>query len=167
MVPVTRHTPYPFIREARDEDGWDLVGLIAACWSEYPGCIMDVDGEVPWLRAPASAFAARGGRLWVAEQCERVVASVGLIPAADPEGVELKTLYVARFARRMGLGSRLVALVEAEAKRRGARFVELWSDTRFTDAHRLYERLGYRRGGARALHDLSRTVEYHFRKELS
>lgn len=167
MVPVTRHTPYPFIREARDADGWDLVGLIAACWSEYPGCIMDVDGEVPWLRAPASAFAERGGCLWVAEQCERVVASVGLVPAADPEGVELKTLYVARFARRAGLGSRLVALVEAEARHRGAHFVELWSDTRFTDAHRLYERLGYQRGGTRALHDLSRTVEYYFRKELT
>lgn len=40
--------------------------------------------------------------------------------------------------------------------------------TRFTDAHRLYERLGYVRSpGTRELHDLSRSVEYHFAKALS
>ena len=53
------------------------------------------------------------------------------------------------------------------AESRGARFVELWSDTRFADAHRLYERLGYRKSGVtRELHDMSGSVEYHFRKEL-
>jgi hypothetical protein len=45
--------------------------------------------------------------------------------------------------------------------------MELWSDTRFLDAHRLYERLGYRRTGrTRELHDLSDTVEYEFDKPL-
>jgi hypothetical protein len=60
-----------------------------------------------------------------------------------------------------------VALVENEAERRGASFVELWSDTRFTDAHRLYRSLGYRQlPDVRELHDLSSTREYRFARTL-
>jgi putative acetyltransferase len=45
--------------------------------------------------------------------------------------------------------------------------VELWSDTRFEDAHRLYEGRGYRRGDElRELHDLSGSVEYYYRRSL-
>lgn len=154
------------IRDARDDDSWDLIGLIAACWAEYPGCILDVHAEEPWLLAPATAYAAEGGHLWVAEQDGRVVASVALKPARDGS-IALKSLYVARAARRRGLGDRLAQLVETEAHQRGARFVELWSDTRFLDAHRLYGRRGYVRGEhTRELHDISRSVEFYFRKEL-
>jgi len=57
--------------------------------------------------------------------------------------------------------------VEREARRRDAGVVELWSDTRFTDAHRLYERLGYQHTGKTPdLHDLSNTTELRFTKEL-
>lgn len=153
------------IREARDADAEGLIALIGACWAEYEGCILDVDGEVPELRAIATWFAARGGRFWVGEADGRIVASVGFVPAGS--GVELCKLYVDRSRRRAGLGSRLVGLVEAAAGERGAGFVELWSDTRFLDAHRLYERLGYvRRPGTRVLGDLSNTVEYHYCKAL-
>jgi putative acetyltransferase len=155
------------IRDARDDDSWDLIGLIAACWAEYPGCILDVHTEEPWLLAPASAYAKQGGRLWVAEMDRRVVASVALRPAAEPGGVALKSLYVARAARRRGLGGRLVTLVEEEARSREATFIELWTDTRFLDAHRLYERRGYTRGPhTRELHDLSKSVEYFYRRNI-
>jgi GNAT superfamily N-acetyltransferase len=168
-MPVsTYHAAAIHVRDARDDDSWDLVGLIAACWAEYPGCILDVHGEEPWLLAPATTYAEQGGHLWVAEMGGRVVASVALRPAAEPDRVALKSLYVARAARRRGLGQRLVALVEAEARRRGAAHVELWTDTRFADAHRLYERLGYTRGpDTRELHDLSRSVEYYYRKVVN
>ena len=156
------------IRDARDDDSWELIGLIAACWSDYAGCVLDVHGEEPWLRAPATAFTERGGHLWVAEDACRLVASVGWRPATEAGGAELKSLYVARPARRWGLGGRLVALVEEEARRQGAWFVDLWSDTRFVEAHRLYERLGYQRDPrTRALNDLSQTVEYYYRKQFS
>jgi putative acetyltransferase len=85
-----------------------------------------------------------------------------------PRSVELCKLYVAREARRRGLGGALCALVEEEARARGAKLVELWSDTRFKDAHRLYERRGYARGPeTRELHDRSGSVEYFFRLDLS
>jgi putative acetyltransferase len=45
--------------------------------------------------------------------------------------------------------------------------LELWSDTRFVDAHRLDARLGYRRlPGTRDLHDRSNSTEYHYAKSL-
>lgn len=154
--------PEPSIRPARDSDSAALIALIGGCFAEYPGCVLDVDGEEPWLRAPASAYAEMGGRLWVASVGETVVGCIGLRP-----GGVLKSLYVAGSARRRGLGSRLVGIVERAAREAGERRILLWSDTRFTDAHRLYERLGYRRTGrSRELHDLSASTEYEFCREL-
>src|SRR3712207_8651809 len=113
MTAPTRHPAAIHIRNARDDDSWDLIGLIAACWAEYPGCILDVHGEEPWLLAPATGYAEQSGRLWVAEQDGRVVASVAMRPAAEQRCVALKSLYVARSARRQGLGARLVEIGRA------------------------------------------------------
>jgi putative acetyltransferase len=153
------------IREARDADAEGLIELIGGCYADYEGCVLDVDGEVPELKAIASAAAEAGGRFWVAEMRGRIVGSVGLQPAGTT--VELKKLYVSRDARNVGLGARLCSLVEIEARDRGAVAVELWSDTRFAAAHRLYERRGYERGPkTRKLKDKSKSVEYYFRKPL-
>jgi putative acetyltransferase len=155
------------IRPARDGDADGLIALIGACFAEYPNCVLDVDGEIPELRGIATWAARLDGRFWVAEQRGIVVGSVGVTPAVEPGGVELRKLYVAASARRLGLGAHLSGLVEAEALRRRAAFVELWSDTRFLDAHRLYQRLGYAPTGAsRELRDLSDTVELQFEKKF-
>jgi putative acetyltransferase len=156
------------IRAGRDGDGEQLIALIGACFAEYPGCILDVDGEMPELRMIATSFATQRGCFWVAEHAGLLVGSVGIVPATDQRGTELRKLYVTSTMRRRGLGTALCDLVEAEARRRRAAFVDLWSDTRFVDAHRLYERRGYVRGpDTRALHDLSHTVEYYYRKRLA
>jgi putative acetyltransferase len=69
--------------------------------------------------------------------------------------------------RRSGLGAGLVGIVEAEARRQGARRIVFWSDTRFTNAHRLYGRMGYvRHPGERDLGDISSSREYFFEKAL-
>jgi putative acetyltransferase len=155
------------IRPARDEDGTQLIGLIGPIFAEYENCIFDVDGEIPELRRIASAFDEWNGCFWVAEDQPRVVGCVGLTPAQDPRGIELKKLYVAKSARRHGLGGQLEALVVREARARGAAFVDLWSDTKFETAHRFYERNGYVCDGrTRELHDRSNTVEYYFKKTL-
>ncbi len=153
------------VRAVADNDSGPLIDLITSCWADYPGCVMDVDEEEPWLRAPATAYRTWGARMWVVTLDEILVACVGLKPAG--ESAELKSLYVAAAARRRGLGERLTRLVEDEARRCGCRRLELWSDSRFTDAHRLYERLGYRRlPDTRELHDVSGTVEVHYDTSL-
>jgi len=153
-------------RDARDEDGPELIDLIGGVFAEYPGCVMDVDGELPELRVIASYFRKKGGRFWVAERSVKVIACVGLSPRPH-RGVELHKLYVRRECRRQGIGGRLCDMVESSARERGASHVELWSDTRFETAHQVYEKRGYVRGPTtRALHDKSDTVEYYYRKEL-
>lgn len=162
------------IRAPRDDDADALIELVGGCWAEYPGCVMDVDGENPHLRAIATAYERWGGRAWVVEGDGGLVASIGLTLAGGGAlakgralAGEIHMLYVAKAARRAGLAGRLLGLAEAEAMRRGVTRMELWSDTRFLDAHRFYARHGYSATGvSRELHDLSDTTEYHFTKEL-
>lgn len=155
------------IRAAKDDDYLELSEVIMSCFAEYPNCVMDVDGEMPELRGMASYSQKTGGKFWVAERDGRVIACVGVGPASSNDGVELKKLYVHRSARRTGLARRLSNLVEDEAHARNAPWIELWSDTKFQDAHAFYRALGYVGGTlTRELHDLSNTVEYYFRKEL-
>ena len=156
-----------FLRPAEDSDAESLIRVISRCFDEYPGCVTDVDGEMPDLRAIASAYRRVGGAYWVAVWQGDVVGCIGAAGAAARPGLglgtELHRLYVDPTARRRGIAQRLVAMVEAYARDQGAAFIELWSDCRFTDAHRLYERLGYRRcPGIRILGDRSNTAEYHF-----
>jgi putative acetyltransferase len=166
------------LRDVRDEDALDLVELVGSCFGEYPGCVLDVDGEMPMLRGLATYAAERGGAFWVVElppaglHPSRVVALGGFLPrsggAGSPPGaIEVHKLYVHRAARRFGLGGQLLGRVEEEGRRRGAALVDLWSDTRFTTAHAFYERRGFTRGlTTRELHDKSDTVEHYFSKKL-
>lgn len=154
------------LRDVHDDDSAALIELIATCWADYPGCVMDVDGEEPWLRAPARSYAEWQGRFWVVEIDGSVVACGGLRPKSDST-IELKSLYVAKPARRRGIAHGLVEVIEDEARSRGARGIELWSDTRFADGHAFYRKHGYvHTGRTRELHDLSNSVEYEFFKEL-
>jgi putative acetyltransferase len=154
------------IRSARDEDSEGLILLISNAFSEYPGCVLDVDVDMPELREPATAVVKESGRWWIAELDGAVVGSVAVTPEQKTV-VELKKLYVSPLARRRGLGAHLVALAESEARSREARTLFLWTDTRFEDAHRLYDRLGFIRApGTRALNDGSNTIEYHYAKDL-
>ena len=164
---VEMRKPLPVVRAVHDDDSAELIELIGVSWAEYPGCVLAVDREEPWLRAPAAHYAANGGRMWVAELGGAVVGCVALRPSDTDDVAELKNLYVAAVARRHGLGEVLTSLVEDESAQRGLGALELWTDTRFADAHRFYERLGYSRlPGTRELHDLSQTVEYSYVKKF-
>jgi putative acetyltransferase len=155
------------LRFARDDDAAAIIALISAVWSEYPGKTLVAAADMPELLRPASAYGACDGRFWVIEAKGRIVGTVALQPSAEAGVVELQKLYVARDMRCGGLGGFLCHLVEREARRRGARAVELWSDIKLLDAHRRYERLGYTRGEAlKTYNDTSGTVRYYYRKLL-
>jgi predicted GNAT family N-acyltransferase len=150
----------PGLRPVSDDDAAALEVLIGEVWAEYPSIVFDVDGEEPWLRAPATSYAG-GGELWVvpAPDSGGLLACAGWRP--HPEGAELKSLYVAAGCRRQGWGSRFVHFIERRVGGRAR--LRAWSDTRFADSHQMYGRLGYRRTGAtRELHDRSQTIEIEF-----
>jgi putative acetyltransferase len=151
------------LRPARDDDAQDLFGLLALCFAEYPGCYVDPHEDLADLRAPGRM----SGAFWVVEDARGRVAACVALDMPTPEVAELHRLYVRADARRGGLGARLVQLAEDGARERGAGRVTLWSDARFTDAHRLYERLGYQpTGEERELEDISRSRELRFEKAL-
>jgi GNAT superfamily N-acetyltransferase len=157
-------TAAPVLRAGRDEDAAEFIALIGACWAEYPGCVMDVDGEVSELRALASYFARYGGALWAAEADGAVVGLVGTRPL-DDDAWEICKMYVAADYRGGALAGALIDAAEAHARTGGARQMKLWTDTRFERAHRFYEKRGYvRQGPLRILNDLSNSVEYHYVK---
>ncbi len=154
------------IRDARDDDGDALIELIEACWADYPGCFLDVDGENPELRCFASHYSGKGGRAWIAELSGKVVGSAAVEPV--PGGTHIQSLYVDPALRRQGLARRLMALVEVHAVASNAPMIDLWTDIRFTAAHGFYESLGYKRQpGTRSLEDASNSIEYHYVKDLA
>lgn len=157
----------PVLRPARDEDAQDLFGLLALCFAEYPGCFVDPHDDLPDLRAPGSSFAPRNGAFWVLDDERGRVRACVSVDFPEPGVAELHRLYVRPDQRRRGLGRLLVRHAEEHARRNGARRLFFWSDTRFTDAHRLYEGMGYARDGStRDLGDISNSVEYRFEKKL-
>jgi GNAT superfamily N-acetyltransferase len=154
-------------RPVRDADAQDLIGLITLCFAEYPGCFFDPHGDMPDIVRPAkSRLATEGLFLVVEDAAGRVCACVG-IDFPDVATAELHRLYVRPDMRGRGLAKTLTRRMEEDARARGAGRMILWSDTRFTRAHGLYEGLGYRRGDAtRSLGDISGSREFFFEKAL-
>lgn len=162
--------PVGRVRPVRASDSDALIRLIGDVYAEYPGCVLDlpgIDADLPRIRERTDEL---GGEFWIVEADDgRLIACAGWAPheVEGRRGAELKRLYVASDQRGRGLGGWLVRRVESAARDHGAEVVELWSDTRFLDAHRLYTRLGYApTGQTRELHDPSHTTEYRFTKPL-
>nr|WP_250152365.1 GNAT family N-acetyltransferase [Ancylobacter radicis] len=146
--------------------------MIESAFAEYEGCVFDRAAEFPELDAIASHFAGRGGIIWVAEEKGAVLGSMAIAPTGDvdaPAGtLELFKVYVARAARRRGIARALFETARDHAHARGAPELRLWTDTRFTDAHRFYERCGFAlQSSPREVKDLSATWEYPYRLALA
>lgn len=156
------------LRPGRDDDAAGFIRLIGDCWSEYPGCILDVDGEVPELRALATYFARAGGAVWVGEQDGQVVGMAAARPMAQDAAFEICKVYVAKHARGSGLAHALLGAAESFARNAGAWRLVLWTDTRFETAHRFYEKRGFvRQGSIRILDDLSNSLEFRYTRPLA
>jgi len=145
----------PTIRPATDADSDRLIALMEDAWRAYPGCV------------PASHWLSRGGELWLSESDDALVGSIAFDPIKNGSAIELHWMYVDRAAHGRGVAQALYAKALAFAKARGIKTVELWTDTRFHRAHAFYEKLGFKRSpGSRELHDLSKTVEFHYALDL-
>jgi DNA-binding MarR family transcriptional regulator/GNAT superfamily N-acetyltransferase len=80
---------------------------------------------------------------WIAEVDGQPAGCV-LCVRKDDETAQLRVLLVEPFARRLGIGSRLVQECVRFARRAGYRQIMLWTLDALTDAARLYERAGFR-----------------------
>ena len=146
----------------------EVIELIHRVFNEY-GFIWDPEDEFWDLLREEQAFPYRPpiGAMWVMRDDEGTV--VGSIAAERVDGpmVELHRLYLDAHLRRQGLGRRLFETGVDWAREHGASRIELWSDTRFEDAHRLYERLGYVKSDSRRLDDVNHSVEFKYEREIA
>jgi len=158
MSAVSTMRIVPYDRDRHGDGPWRVV---SAVFEEYgfPFSESDYDAD---LMDPATHYDGGSGWFSVAENDDgRVVGCVGV---TDEGGglFELHRLYVLAEARRGGTGGRLVRWVIETAREHGARRIVLYSDVAFLDAHRLYERLGFRNHTFRYAPDPWRSREWGF-----
>lgn len=137
----------PFvIRRAVADDVAAIVGLLAA---DQLGRERDGGDLAPYLEAFAQIDRDPAQLLVVlADPSGTIVGTLQLtlIPGLARRGAlraQIEAVRVAERLRGRGLGGELLRWAVAEAGRRGCGLVQLTSDKRRTDAHRLYGRLGF------------------------
>ncbi len=173
-----KSTPSILIRPATAADAASAVGVVRAVYDEYR-FTWDEAGYHADLYDLKSHYLNRGHAFWVAEAPGGgVIGTVALecfdaLPG-DPGAVveiagtlrlggcdcALERLYVHPAARRQGAGAALIETVLQEARRRGRRHLEIWSDQRFGEAHRLYGRFGAVPVAERVCHDPDQSPEW-------
>lgn len=111
-----------------DEYGWDadFEGLVARIVADYHQNLKPAR-ENAWI---AEVDGARAGCVFC---CER-----------DPETAQLRILLVERWARGLGLGTRLVDQCIHFAKDSGYSKMTLWTNDVLVSARRIYEEAGFR-----------------------
>lgn len=155
------------IRPATDADGGDLARVIATIFTDYPNCNFIPD-EFPELDAPASHYAGRGGRLWIAEAASETVGSFAVTGTPQPGVFELFKVYLLPQCRGGGTAQAMLSEAVSLAEAAGGHQLRLWTDTRFAEGHRFYERNGFVRvPGSRAVPDGSATWEYAYTRTLA
>ena len=98
----------------------------------------------PYVARPLSDFVLDGkGRMWIAQDGDRIVGSVALLDAEEGVG-QLRWFLVVPEARGTGLGGRLLGEALAHARQRGFGRVYLWTFAQLDGALRLYERAGFK-----------------------
>jgi ribosomal protein S18 acetylase RimI-like enzyme len=135
------------IRRARRDDVPAIVALLA---DDPLGAHREHPDDLATYLAAFDAIASDPHQiLVVAEQDSAVVGTLqlSLLPGLSHQGSlrgQIEAVRVAARLRGDGLGARLIQWAIDEARDRGARLVQLTSDLSRTDAHRFYERLGFR-----------------------
>lgn len=146
-------------RVAKAGDEAAVVEVVRQVYAEY-GFTWDPEGYHRDLYDLSAHFSPPGGYLLIGgleegkvQGCcgitlhpspgeKEVVVREGELPRLGRTDAELHRLYVIPAARRGGLGRQLTLLCFDWARGAGARAVEIWSDKRFDQAHRLYRDLG-------------------------
>ncbi len=140
----------PVIRLAEASDLDAVVALHAADDKGGHGDTTDPSARPAYEAAFRAIAASDSHALFVAELDGEVVGTflLSMMPGITARGAiraVLRAVQVREDRRSGGIGARMVAAAEAEARRRGAPVLELTSNLSRPDAHRFYERLGYAR----------------------
>ncbi|MBD9453231.1 GNAT family N-acetyltransferase [Rhizobium sp. RHZ02] len=137
------------IREARSSDVAALVAIFAA--DELGGHGDTTAPEIfgKYLRSFERIASSPDQTLYVAERDGQVVGTFQTMVVTSLIGRGSSSMIIEAVQTRgdmrgQGIGAQMIEFAIAEAKRRGLRLVQLTSNASRTDAHRFYERLGFK-----------------------
>ena len=134
------------IRRAVAADVEAIVALIA---DDQLGASRESPGDPRYLKAFAEIDADPGQLLAVLDSAGEVVGTLQLTftPGLSRLGMKRATIEAVRVRddqRGSGLGQRFIEWAIAEARSRDCGLVQLTTDATREDAHRFYERLGFK-----------------------
>ncbi|HJT14111.1 MAG TPA: GNAT family N-acetyltransferase [Dongiaceae bacterium] len=130
----------------------DLPAMIALIADDQLGQSRD-DASLPLDQRYVDGFTAierDANQLLVAvEQDGEVIGcfQISFIPGISRRGAwrgQIESVRVARSRRGAGIGTAMFEWAIAECRRRGCNLVQLYTDKSRNDAHRFYERLGFK-----------------------
>ncbi|MDR6667215.1 GNAT family N-acetyltransferase [Rhizobium sp. 1399] len=137
------------IREAREADLPALIAMFAADQLGGHGDTSDPEAYPEYARAFAGIAASPNQTLYVAERDADVVGTFQTmittsLNARGSSAMIIEAVQTRSDMRGQGIGARMIEFAIAEAKGRGVRLVQLTSNAVRKDAHRFYERLGFK-----------------------
>ena len=165
------------VRRATNADIADVVRVIKAVYDEF-GFSWDPAGYHSDLYDLEASYDLVGDSFWVAEANGQTMGTVAYerfptIPGEIGATVihnqkvracgcdsSLERLYVHPDGRRKGLGLVLLDCVIQQARIENRPHIEIWSDKKFLDAHRLYEKRGAFVVGERLCDDPEESPEW-------
>jgi ribosomal protein S18 acetylase RimI-like enzyme len=129
----------PSLRRAGPSDAPAIRRLVAAAYEGYTPVL----GRPPRPMLADYDAAVRDHEVWVLEARDgTIVGVIELVPRDDHLWVQ--NVAVSPAAQRRGLGRRLLAYAEEEARRHGLSEMGLLTNERYTANIAMYQRYGYR-----------------------
>jgi GNAT superfamily N-acetyltransferase len=137
------------IREAREADLTALIAMFAADPLGGHGDTNDPEAYPDYISAFTTIAASSHQTLYVAEREGDVVGTFQTmittsLNARGSSAMIIEAVQTRADLRGRGIGARMIEFAIAEAKGRGVRLVQLTSNAARKDAHRFYERLGFK-----------------------
>lgn len=137
------------IREALESDLHALIALFAADTMGGHGDTADPSAYDDYLRAFRAVASSSGQTLYAAELAGEIVGTfqtivVTSLHARGSSAMIIESVQTRSDMRGQGIGAAMINFCIDEAKSRGMRLVQLTSNAQRKDAHRFYERLGFK-----------------------
>ncbi|MDO3434240.1 GNAT family N-acetyltransferase [Rhizobium sp. CBN3] len=137
------------IRQAHRDDLPALVALFAADPLGGHGDTTDAEAFADYAEAFAVIETSLNQTLYVAERGREIVGTFQTMLTTSLTGRGSSTMIIEAVQTRadmrgQGIGTGMIEFAVAEAKSRGVRLVQLTSNVIRKDAHRFYERLGFK-----------------------
>jgi GNAT superfamily N-acetyltransferase len=147
------HSSAIVIREARRVDVAEIAAMFASDTLGGHGDTADAASLPDYLTAFDWIAASPDNRLWVAEIDGEIVGTyqctyMRTLTGRGSSSLTIEAVHTRQDQRGAGIGAAMIRHAIAKGEELGVRLVQLMSNAVRTDAHRFYERLGFKKSHA-------------------